>query len=371
MRRFETEILAARREASQTCSVYATLDVMPVDVDTLRLFSEWDDALDPAAELDRTQPCSWTRASSAGRALMARSVSLGLGVLLTATACGGKSSSSGSVAGRYEPDYSASEGEVFAGNYFPLEAGSVTRLDGREVGRVNVSSDGSNENLDYDEILTLELTVLPAQSLSLPSGTYDVIPLQQAITAVSGASSNYVTQYYERAEDGTVYLRGTLTDGGLTETENPVFLKPQMVVGDSWSATPTISRTDAAGVSTNEASGELTVHVIGPETLTVQGQTMDTLRLDQVGQLSGTVVDGTTRANYELALVSTINLVVDVGLVAQRTEFELDMDLIVEGQSGRVQLDAETTYELQSLPGSNARRRLKARVLQVVRDLTF
>lgn len=256
----------------------------------------------------------------------------------------------------YDVTLTEEKGTEHYGNFYPIAEGYYWSYYGSQQvdGEMKISSGGQSmtEPLDQSGSTYGTLYVLPAQSVSLSTGTYSLFPIQE---------NGSISRYLEKTDDA-VYTRAiTSESGSIVEVKNPVFIKNPLVVGDSWEIEPTIdldemmSAADLSGMSMG--STDMTINcklfVIGKENLAINGENIEAVRIDEAAEVDLSVpiemsgASGTMSFNIEMTVI--LYLQENVGIVKQN----LDMKMVVNGkisasgQSATIKITMDTDGVLE------------------------
>jgi hypothetical protein len=226
----------------------------------------------------------------------------------------------------FKPSYTAPKGTVYNGDYFPLPATQVA-IAITLTDTTSYASNGMYRGTPVDTSGTTSRTTaytglvktLPAQSVTLPSGSYRLVPEATGVTE-SGTPQSFDTVFYEKTAQA-VNLRATASDGGPRVEEKFLFLKLPLTVGDTWS----YGKTDSGITSKGR------YYVTGLETITAGGKTYRALRLDQEGKAGGTYDDKGVAVTYESHIHQVAWLVEGIGQVKQTWRSETTSTRVTSG----------------------------------------
>lgn len=213
----------------------------------------------------------------------------------------------------FKPAYTAPKGTVYNGDFFPLKPNMQVAITVTYSDSTNYSSYGMYGGMPVDDAGTSAHTTfytgfvktLSARQVTLPSGTFTVIPEATGL-AESGTPTSYDTAFYEKTAQ-EVIERASASDGSPRDADELHFLKLPLTVGETWA----YGKTDSGITSKGR------FYVTGLETITAGGKSYQALRIDQEGKAGGTYDDKGASVTYESHIHQVAWLVEGIGQVKQ------------------------------------------------------
>ncbi len=221
----------------------------------------------------------------------------------------------------YTPSLTEAKNTVYTGDYYPFATGYSWNWSGTETtsGSMTVTAEGQHqtEPLNGTEDVTGYMYVNEPETISLPSGSYTVLP----------TSETDGTSRYFQVSDTAVIIRAILMEGmsSPVEVTNPVFLRKPLIVGDEWQSQPTVdfnqllSQLGMSDMGSVNMTIKCLIFVLGKENISWNGSTTSALALEERASVVGTidVNDGgaTGSININFTLDSRLDLKEDIGLV--------------------------------------------------------
>ena len=270
----------------------------------------------------------------------------------------------------YNVDLTEEKGTEHTGDYFPLAEGYYWRYSVEQsvTGKMVITGGGYDETEPIDETENgySEIYAGGIQSLELTTGTYQVYPLNEG----------YAYRYFEKNDDAIHFRAFTNGNGEIVEVKNSIFLKIPIVVGDSWETEPLIDALgmeefDDMGFESSDAESTIKSkkYVIGKVSLSLNGEDVDPIRVDEVTEADAKMsfVEEGVSYNVELnnKMTNILYLLEDVGLVKQDLEMETKSTatINIEGQTITMKMDfnteGEVTLDSYDLSGSAVKKSIK------------
>jgi hypothetical protein len=275
----------------------------------------------------------------------------------------------------YTPAYTAAKGTAYAGDYFPLVAGTQVPIQGTVTSDLHMTvsgtSGGQPVNQDTTVRVSMDMTglvkTLAAQAVAFPSGTRQVVPMEVQATVSSSDPADSMTlpsttdniSYYEAAAEA-LYLRGKDSAGVPTESAKPIFLMLPLTVGESWeSAGSDVSSLGEAGGPALRSR----TYVTGRESITAGGKTRDAVRLDQIVSMNGPITSEGVSMNINADFHAVIYLGEGVGMLKQSISGTMDINGAASGPGGSVKVVEHMAMSMtQTLAGDPAVAKAAAKV---------
>jgi hypothetical protein len=267
---------------------------------------------------------------------MKKQIFIYLMIFLAIGAC--KKDKSADFVTDYSPTLTEAANTSYSGDYYPFATGYNWYWSGSATttGSMTVSAGGQKQTqpLDGTESVAGHMIVLAQENITLPSGTYEVLPTDE---------TDGLTRYFQVTNTQVIIRAIKMSGSSIVEVTNPVFLKRPLVVGDKWETQPSVDYNQLMNMSDLGSSGSVTVNtkcmifVLGQEAITWNSTSTPTIALQERASITGSVgmtgVSGTI--NFNFTLDSRINLKENVGIVKQTQKLEGTMGgtLSYEGQS--------------------------------------
>lgn len=274
----------------------------------------------------------------------------------------------------YNPQLLDPKGTVYQGNYFPLSNGLKWKTSGAEGMLTNnhiviTSPQGTIDTTEVDSTyMTLSCSSMTQaqQSISIGGKGFPVTPMSRYTTVSTNGSSDSLAsiEYYETTDSAVIiraYMEQTVTGYDTVTAGNSVFISLPLVAGDRWETTPVFAL-NTLGAEKNGSMKNFKIHsvtfVIGQDTCSISGATRQTLRLDQVFEVSFTVSDSESNTTVSSTGVSNIYLAKDTGVVKiiQNQNITMKMTMIIQQDTATSNTVAQTTSseELTSFTSGTA-----------------
>lgn len=221
----------------------------------------------------------------------------------------------------YNPTLKDAANTKYEGDYYPFATGYSWNWNGTMslTGKMTVSAQGQSqtEPLDQNGNAYGFMNVLEKESLTLPTGTYNVFPTNE---------TNGLQRFFEK-NDTALLCRAVKQnyDSPIAEIKNPVFIKNPLITGDKWEANPSVdySQLSNLGGSASDIKVNSKIFVLGKEDITLNGSSTPTptVLLEQRAEVTGTInvsssgLSGPLKMDLKIDLL--LNLKKDVGLVKQ------------------------------------------------------
>ena len=267
----------------------------------------------------------------------------------------------------YQPDYTEAKGTSHTGTYFPVTEGLMRYYTGWMDGYITTKLNGTYGGQKIDESFADSLSsyecflytrILAPVPVLLSGQTYSLFPEEQVANLGLDEPTYFeeIIRYYEiDTEDSTVYIRAVPYDGDVVEVKDPVFVKPTLIVGDSWSSYPTINTSNyvSGGTETIDMKAKCKIFVVGKDSLTMSGttesgmiyeQTFYAIQLDEVAEISATIkIQSGDLGDMDMELSGKIlvhlYLAEDVGIVKTKEHVEFLMKGTISDSHGSVNID--------------------------------
>ena len=265
--------------------------------------------------------------------------------------------------------YKETLGTTHTGDYFPLIPYRKINFSGymNAVTSIQIPGFGTLQDTTDENIYGSQL-VLEQIPVSLPSGTLSLYPIVETMDMTTDTSRFFMKG------DTAVYIKAIkVDDGEYLEVEDPVFVKNNLVVGDSWKSAPRVDLTkkmqdvmneDESTVSSLTMNGEAKFFVIGEESIDLPVGTRMAVRLEQANDMviSGQMTDedGTADLNVDAKLAIEYHVIADTGVVHQNMTGQMNVVLSYTGQTITILMDIQqsdlkltyisTVYDLSPEP---------------------
>ncbi|MEJ2627804.1 MAG: hypothetical protein P8078_04530 [bacterium] len=259
----------------------------------------------------------------------------------------------------YTVTLTEAEGTTYTGNYFPLEnswdsySGSISMKT-----RTEIPGSEPIEEL-IDESIWEDIRILAPCNIPLSSGIVSLYPISEFNFLIHGYSDT--TRFFMK-DAQAVYLKAfKLSKGVYLEVDNPLYIKSELVVGDSWETAPRLDMTKLLArelykyrfgmLTVTQSNIDLTAQakffVVGNEPISLPGGTRDALRLEQASEITMTgdmIIDILNLDIYITArLASVYHLIPDTGIVHQSVTGHLEMKVSAGGEKITIDINQ---YEL-------------------------
>ncbi|MBN2710795.1 MAG: hypothetical protein JXR46_17245 [Calditrichaceae bacterium] len=263
----------------------------------------------------------------------------------------------------YKVNLTEEQGNSYTGDYFPIEEGYTCSYSGSVKMTTTVTFMGNTETEPTDAPAIGMLKVLAARNIPLPSGTISLYPVVDY--SMTGGGAIYDTSRFFNSDEEAVYVKAIkLSDGSYMEVENPVFIKKNLVVGDSWETAPRMDMTKLLAAE-SEADGPQTditltakakFFVVGHENVSVPMGDFNAMRLEQISDINmtGKISNegATVDMNITAQMAAVYHMVPDTGIVKQDITGPLNMTMSFSGISMTININIEKSeLELTALGG--------------------
>ena len=296
-------------------------------------------------------------------------------------ACGSKKSSkktSFPYVNNYQAEYTEAKGTKYTGDFYPIAPGKEWRYTGSMTGSDRITLKGKENGMPIDTTFTEYYNSNYVQAIShilapvtatLSQKTYTLLPEEGYADIDLGYTSTNsypeTMRYYEKTP-AIVYIRAVPDgEGGFIEVKDPVFIKSELVVGDSWISQPTMNTTQLAGSEDVNMKALCKLFVIGKDSLKVTQyipvppfyleRIIEAVRVDEVAEITGSVSAVGTTMKLDAKLKANLLFADSVGVVASSEHAEItlkggdstlqlelyiiaDLDLFLSSTSESVQL---------------------------------
>jgi hypothetical protein len=272
----------------------------------------------------------------------------------------------------YAPTLTEAAKTTYTGDFYPFATGYQWNWSGQSTttGSMTTSYNGqsSTEAINETDPVTGYMYVNGSQSLTLPSGTYNVLSTNE---------TDNTTRYFEVKESG-VYIRAIKLSSmsSPAEVKNPVFIKKPLVVGDKWACEPSVDYNQLLNSSDMEGLGDMNIttkcelFVLGKENINWQSSSTSTMALEEVATITGKISinesGATGSVNMNFTMDARLNLKENVGLVKQTMKLKgtLSGSLSGGGESASIKMtinmDGTMTLDSYYLSGTGKPQTLKS-----------
>jgi len=260
------------------------------------------------------------------------------------TDCASKKSNPVSFVDDYSVTLTEEEGTTYAGDYFPIEEGYTCNYSGNANMDIRMEIPGSaplEETTDAPALGMLK--VLALCSIPLPSGAIPLYPIVD-LTDMEGQIVADTSRFFMK-DAQAVYIKALkMSDGSYMEVENPIYIKSELVVGDSWETAPKLDMTkllaNEMGETGNQANIDLKAKakffVVGNESISLPIGTRNAMRLEQANEIDmigDMFIEGiTVDVDITAELATIYHMIPDTGIVHQNVTGFLEMELSAGGQ---------------------------------------
>jgi hypothetical protein len=254
----------------------------------------------------------------------------------------------------YTVNLTEASGTTYTGDYFPLKENYACYYLGSANIIVTMASTGTPTTQDTINVIASGmLRVLALTNINLPGGTDSLYPVVDQTNA--GTTVNDTSRFFMKDSEA-VYIKALkMADGNYLEVTNPVFIRSELIVGDSWETSP---RLDMTKLLQNEAGGDdvqqsnLTLSarakffVVGGEIINLPFGDRNSIRLEQANDISihGTVTtdDHTYNVNVTTQMAVVYHMIADTGVVHQNVTGVLNMTLVGSDYSATININIKT-----------------------------
>lgn len=270
---------------------------------------------------------------------------LAMAIILTLQVSCKKDKDEESFVDDYNPSLTEASGTSYTGDYYPLASGYYWTWSGT----AKTTGNTMGVPMDESESVSAYMSVGNQQQLTLSSGTYTVFPTTE---------SEGLQRYFEKTNSG-VNLRAMKNafDSNITEIKNPIYIKNPLVVGDKWETQPEIDQSLLEGYGDMDISNlkmNCKLFVVGKENMQWKGNTVQTLKLDERAEVTGSInySEGGYSGVINLSIRMTINLnlLKDVGIISQKMDIQFNISGLVKMELNVVSTLTLTDY---SFSGTN------------------
>jgi hypothetical protein len=175
--------------------------------------------------------------------------------------------------------------------------------------------------------------VEPQQEFSVAGINHTVIPIRTVSTGTTEPDSSSTfeqTSFYEVTDTAILLIANVgISDTGydtMTVTNGTVIKKP-LVVGSKWEATPAFAFNSPGGSNIKDMYIHAVTHVLGRQNITSNGRSIRALRLDQVSEISFSIIGDSISGNDRMLSTSVNYLVKDTGSVREEIQQNITMNL--------------------------------------------
>jgi len=278
-------------------------------------------------------------------------------ILTIAVNCGDKKSNPASYVDDYEPDYNEATGTSYSGNFFPVEEGDEWHYTGSMYGYSKMKFSGTyygqkineteEDSLDYPYCVGLSRILSPITA-NLSDGIYTLYPEEGYSDLGMEYAESEIIRYYE-VTDSIVYIRAIPGEMELLEVEDPVFVKSQLVVGDSWESNPTMNTSSFVGEDESiEIHAKCKLFVVGMASVSLfldgRLQQFQAMQVDEVAEFTGTMQSmdfGSTAMDISGKILLHLFLVKDIGIIVNQQYLEMAMDGKISDSNGTININMD------------------------------
>jgi len=265
--------------------------------------------------------------------------------------------------------YKETLGTTHTGDYFPLVPYRKINFSGHMKADVQIQIPGiGTEEETVDEDIYGAQLVLEQTQVALPGGSLSLYPIVDTMDMTTDT-----TRFFMKG-DTAVYIKAIkVADGEYLEVEDPVFVKNNLVVGDSWKSAPRVDVTkmmqaemseDESTVSNLTMNAEAKFYVAGEESIDLPVGTRMAVRLEQANDIviSGQMIEEGESANLNVdaKLAIVYHVIADTGVVHQDVTGQMNIAISYSGQTITVLMDIQqselkltyisTVYDLSPFP---------------------
>ncbi len=278
-------------------------------------------------------------------------MALTLGLIIFLTGCNNSDDNPFSYVDDYTVNLTEAKGTTYTGDYFPLQEGYTCYYSGSASMHIKAVIPGYPK---VDETTNAPATgmlkVLTLTNIPLSSGTLPLYPIVD-ISDMEGQVIADTSRYFMKDAEA-VYIKALkLSDGSYLEVENPIYIKSNLEVGDSWETAPKmdmtkllISEFGASGVQSNiDLNARAKFFVVGHENISLPFGIRNAIRLEQANDITmtGTMTMQGTIINMDISaqLAIEYHMIADTGIVRQNITGPLDMEMSAEGETVTININ--------------------------------